>query len=237
MTIYLSQLSPWDTAFPNPNDAFDEPNGLLAMGGDLSPERLMEAYRNGIFPWYSLDEPILWWSPNPRAGFNPATFLPSKSLRKFQRKTNYTVTINQACHQVIEHCANCRGLEQTWITPEMISAYQRLHDLGYCHSVEVWLNNQLVGGFYGIAIGTIFCGESMFSLADNASKIALWQFCRHFYASGGTSIDCQMMNPHLASLGAEIVTRNEFLLQLSTEREKSVSNHCYQPQQLAIYTS
>lgn len=109
--------------------------------------------------------------------------------------------------------------EQTWITPEMISAYQRLHDLGYCHSVEVWLNNQLVGGFYGIAIGTIFCGESMFSLADNASKIALWQFCRHFYASGGTSIDCQMMNPHLASLGAEIVTRNEFLLQLSTERK------------------
>ena len=219
MTIYLPELDSSTYQFPHPSNALSEPNGLLAMGGDLSPKRLQTAYREGIFPWFSEGEPLLWWSPTPRGVFHPHTFMPSKSLKKFFRKSGYTVTINKACHDVIRHCASCRGPEQTWITEEMISAYQRLHTLGICHSVEVWSNGKLVGGFYGVEIGTVFCGESMFSLADNASKIALWQFCRYFSELGGTLIDCQMMNPHLESLGAETFERSLFLDHLYQQRD------------------
>ena len=234
MTIYIPEIDPSSLQFPDPSTALADPNGLLAFGGDLSPQRLRQAYRHGIFPWYSQGEPILWWSPTPRGIFIPQQFTPSKSLRKFMRKVSYTVSINHACHAVIRQCAESRGPEHTWITEEMINAYQKLHDEGNCHSVEVWQDQQLVGGFYGIAVGSVFCGESMFSLADNASKIALWYFCHHFSSHGGTLIDCQMMNPHLASLGARESNRSAFLTQLHQQRDSALPTACYHPQTLVL---
>ncbi|ELR65016.1 Leucyl/phenylalanyl-tRNA--protein transferase [Photobacterium marinum] len=218
--------------FPVTETALDEPNGLLAFGGDLRPERLISAYRHGIFPWYSDGEPILWWSPAPRAIFLPDQFKPSKSLRKYFRKSGYQVTLNKACHEVIRLCADSRGAEETWITDEMKQAYQLMHNLGHCHSVEVWRNDELIGGLYGIQVGTIFCGESMFSLADNASKIALWIFCQHFTAHGGTLIDCQIMNDHLASLGAVEIERGPFMQFLQLQRDAILKEGCFQPREL-----
>ncbi|KLV04737.1 leucyl/phenylalanyl-tRNA--protein transferase [Photobacterium aquae] len=232
MAIYLPELDPLSTDFPSPDTALADPNGLLAFGGDLSPERLISAYRQGIFPWFTDGEPLLWWSPAPRAVFIPNLFRPSKSLKKFFRKSGYRVTINHACHQVIRLCASTRGPDQTWITNDMIQAYQQLHDLGYCHSVEVWQNEKLVGGLYGIGMGHIFCGESMFSIADNASKIALWFFCRHFHCHGGQLIDCQVMNDHLASLGAAEIERPVFRDFLTGHRDAILKQGCFDPQQL-----
>ncbi|AJR08107.1 leucyl/phenylalanyl-tRNA--protein transferase [Photobacterium gaetbulicola] len=234
MAIYLPELDPVNTDFPAPETALADPNGLLAFGGDLRPERLVSAYRQGIFPWFSEGEPLLWWSPAPRAVFLPGQFQPSKSLRKFFRKSDYLVTLNHACHDIIELCATTRKAEETWITPEMIQAYQQLHDLGYCHSVEVWQQDKLVGGLYGISVGGIFCGESMFSLADNASKIALWLFCKHFNAHGGQLIDCQMMNDHLASLGAGEMERSLFTRFLHQQRDAILSEECYHSQELTF---
>ncbi len=233
MPIYLPELTAYNLNFPHPNSAMVDPNGLLAFGGDLQPERLLRAYQNGIFPWYNQGEPILWWSPAPRSVFYPEQFQPSKSLRKFQRKVGYRVTINQDCYRVIEQCALSRGLENTWISPDIQKAYQEMHCLGHCHSVEVWEGNTLVGGLYGIAVGRIFCGESMFSLATNASKIALWFFCRHFHRSGGQLIDCQVMNHHLQSLGAQELSREHFLNKLSQQPSNAALIDCYQPQTLS----
>lgn len=231
MTIYLPQLDSNETSpFPVIESALNDPDGLLAMGGDLSSVRLLNAYQHGIFPWYSSGDPILWWSPSIRGVFLPTQFSPSKSLRKFFRKSNYEVTINKSTAQVIELCASTRSAEETWIMPEMIDAYKQLATLGICHSVEVWCNNELVGGLYGLQIGQVFCGESMFSLQTNASKIALWQFCEHFVASGGQLIDCQMMNPHLESLGAIEMKRADFKIKLDQLANQTVSSHCYFPQ-------
>lgn len=231
MTIYLPQLDSNETSpFPVIESALNDPDGLLAMGGDLSSVRLLNAYQHGIFPWYSFGDPILWWSPSIRGIFLPAQFSPSKSLKKFFRKSNYEVTINKSTAQVIELCASTRSSEETWIMPEMIDAYKQLATLGICHSVEVWCNNELVGGLYGLQIGQVFCGESMFSLQTNASKIALWQFCEHFVASGGQLIDCQMMNPHLESLGAIEMKRADFKIKLDQLANQTVSSHCYFPQ-------
>lgn len=209
--------------FPNIESACTEPDGLLAWGGCLSPQRLIHAYRSGIFPWYCIDDPILWWSPSERGVFFPHQFKASRSLRKFQRKAQYQISLNKETSQVISLCASTRSEEETWITYEMIEAYQRLAELGWCHSVEVWHQGRLVGGLYGLIIGGIFCGESMFSLADNASKVALWWLCENFSASGGKLIDCQMMNPHLASLGAQPLPRNEFKKLLYQWRDLRVS--------------
>ncbi len=232
MTYYLPELDPYSFEFPSPSQAMSEPNGLLAHGGDLQPKRLLNAYQHGIFPWYSDNDPIMWWSPTPRAIINPKTFKPAKSLIKFQKKSRYTVTINHTPNTIIELCASSRGSEETWITSEMISAYQALANQQVCHSVEVWDNQQLIGGLYGIQIGTLFCGESMFSLKSNASKIALWYFCHHFAKQGGELIDCQMMNPHLLTLGAIEQTRDEFMLTLHTLKTKSVNAKCYTKQLL-----
>lgn len=234
MAIYLPELDPENTFFPKPETALDEPNGLLAFGGDLQPARLLAAYRQGIFPWYSNGEPILWWSPAPRAIFLPNEFKPSKSLRKFYRKSGYQITLNNACHDVIRQCADCRSPEETWITEDMIQAYQTMNNLGHCHSVEVWHQDKLVGGFYGLQIGSVFCGESMFSLADNASKIALWFFCRHFSDQGGTLIDCQVMNNHLESLGALEIPRAPFMQQLHQQRAAIIKPNSFVPQTLKI---
>ena len=232
MTIYLPQLAEDDVLFPSIDTALDEPNGLLAFGGDLSVERLINAYRHGIFPWFSEDDPLLWWSPDPRAMFDPTLFKPSKSLKKFLKKSDYTVSLNLATAKVIELCATSRGKDETWITLEMQHAYQQWAAQGGVHSVEVWQDNSLIGGLYGVAVGQLFCGESMFSLRDNASKIALWLFCQHFSQHQGVMIDCQMMNPHLASLGAQEISKREFQKSLLKLRDKSVTSHCYTPQWL-----
>jgi len=232
MAIYLHELAPDDFSFPSPYDALEDPNGLLAFGGDLNPERVYNAYQHGIFPWYGPGEPILWWSPSPRAVFDPKTFKPAKSVKKFQRKRQYLVSMNHATQQVIEMCAATRSPEQTWIHPEMKQAYGQLAKLGNCHSVEVWDAEQLVGGLYGVQIGQIFCGESMFSTKTNASKIALWYFCHHFAKHSGKLIDCQVMNSHLQSLGAIELPRNEFMKSLLSYKEQNVEPDCFKSQWL-----
>lgn len=180
MAIYLTELNCDELWFPSPLEALADPNGLLAFGGDLQPDRLLLAYQNGIFPWYGPGEPILWWSPSPRAVFNPKTFEPAKSLKKFQRKHQYKVSINQATERVIDLCASTRHEDETWLNEDMRDAYKQLAKSGHCHSVEVWHQEELIGGLYGLSIGKLFCGESMFSLKTNASKIALWYLCNHF---------------------------------------------------------
>lgn len=188
-------------------------NGLLAIGGDLLPERLILAYKNGIFPWYNEGEPIIWYSPNPRMVLFPKKLKISKSMRKIIRMGNFTVTFNQNFSEVIENCKNVKRNNQngTWITHEMKEAYQKLHDLGFAKSVEVWKSDKLVGGLYGIDLGNIFCGESMFSKTSNASKIAFIFLVKKIEKENYSIIDCQLYNEHLASLGAEEITRNEFL--------------------------
>ena len=232
MTLYLAELDSNEIWFPSNSEALSEPNGLLAYGGDLSVERLLFAYQNGIFPWYGPGEPILWWSPTPRAVFNPKTFKPSKSLKKFQKKNQYQVSINLNTHEVIDYCASTRCIEETWLNDDMRSAYKSLAKKGLCHSVEVWDDNTLIGGLYGVSIGSIFCGESMFSLKTNASKVALWYFCKHFNSHMGQIIDCQVMNDHLLSLGALELEREIFMQKLLSFKDKNLSENCFKKQWL-----
>ena len=198
--------------FPPLELALREPNGLLCAGGDLTPQRLVMAYLKGIFPWYSPGEPILWWSPDPRMVLFPAEFKLSRSLRKTLRKANYRVRLDTRFKAIIEACARTSRKDQagTWITPEIQAAYVKLHELGYAHSVETWLDDRLVGGLYGIAIGKMFYGESMFAHATDASKIALAHLVRFLADNGFGLIDCQMNTTHLASLGARDIPRSEF---------------------------
>ncbi len=229
---YITELDPNLILFPHPKQALESPDGLLAVGGDLSSRRLLKAYRNGIFPWYSADEPIMWWSPSVRGVIRPELFVANKSLRKAFRKGNYKVTINHVTQQVIDLCASTRDKDNTWITDEMRFAYHHLTELGLCHSFEVWENEQLVGGLYGLHIGQAFCGESMFSLQSNASKIAFWYLCQHFSQHGGQLIDCQLMNSHLKSLGVVEQNRADFLLELKQLKDRSVANDCFVKQQI-----
>ncbi|WP_104024493.1 leucyl/phenylalanyl-tRNA--protein transferase [Vibrio hyugaensis] len=231
MAIYLTELDD-SFAFPSPYEALNDPNGLLAFGGDLNPQRILTGYHQGIFPWYGPGEPILWWSPSPRAVFDPATFTPSKSLKKFQRKQQYKVTLNNATEHVIELCASTRPAEETWLNPEMQASYIALAKQGHCHSIEVWHDDQLVGGLYGISVGQLFCGESMFSLKDNASKVALWYLCEHLTSNQGQLIDCQVMNPHLRSLGAFELERDDFVQKLLSLRDKKINLETFEPQTL-----
>lgn len=209
-------LLPRTSRFPPIESALTEPNGLLAAGGDLSPERLLAAYRGGIFPWYSERDPILWWSPDPRMVLFPAEFAASRSLAKTLRNASYEVRLDSAFGRVTEACAAPReGAVGTWISAEMQAAYLRLHELGYAHSVETWIGGRLVGGLYGVAIGGVFYGESMFSRAKDASKIALAHLCRHLEHQGFAVIDCQMKTAHLASLGAREIRRSTFAVLLA----------------------
>ncbi|MGF1742070.1 leucyl/phenylalanyl-tRNA--protein transferase [Vibrio profundum] len=232
MAIYLTELDKTNYNFPSPYNAMEEPNGLLAFGGDLSPKRVLSAYQQGIFPWYGPGEPILWWSPSPRAVFDPVRFTPSRSLKKFHRKHQYQVSINQATTEVIKHCASVRSADETWIHDEMIEAYSALAKQGRCHSVEVWQEGRLIGGLYGLSLGKIFCGESMFSLEANASKVALWAFCDHFASCGGMLIDCQVMNDHLSSLGALELERDQFIQYLLSFRDEPIDSKCFHTQWL-----
>lgn len=225
MTLYLPCLDDLHGQFPPVKQALDEPNGLLAFGGDLQPKTILRAYQHGIFPWYSDDDPILWWSPNQRAVIQPSDFKPSKSLRKYMRKSNLTVTLNQATPTIIKLCASTRSVEETWITQEMQDAYIKLAHLGHCHSIEVWSEKTIVGGLYGLNIGQVFCGESMFSLTSNASKIAFWHLCHYFNNVGGKLIDCQIMNSHLLSLGVTEISRDSFISQLKHHGHQKIKLH------------
>jgi len=204
-----------DIFFPPVTQALRRPNGLLAAGGDLSPPRLLEAYRHGIFPWFNEDEPILWWSPDPRMVLFPAEFRISHSLRKTLRKGRHVVRLDSAFEQVMRACAAPReGASGTWIHEEMIAAYCELHRMGYAHSVETWLDGELIGGLYGVALGRMFYGESMFSRRTDASKIALAHLAAQLKRWNFGMIDCQMNTPHLASLGAREIPRKEFIARL-----------------------
>lgn len=213
-------MIPWlnaDEAFPPLAQALGEPNGLLAAGGDLSPERLLQAYRQGIFPWYSPGQPILWWSPDPRMVLFPGELKVSRSLAKRLRKDDYEIRFDTAFREVMLQCALTErpGQDGTWITADIVEGYCRLHALGHAHSVETWMEGELVGGVYGVAIGRMFYGESMFHHATDASKLAFVHLVRRLQGEGFGMLDCQMKTAHLASLGAREISRDEFSQRLS----------------------
>ncbi len=215
--LYLLEGTDPNTPFPDPNTAETEPNGLLAVGGDLSPRRLLNAYCQGLFPWYSEDQPILWWSPDPRMVLYPTELHVSRRLRKTLRRGRLEVSVDRAFEAVIQACAGPRrGATGTWLLSEMIDAYRRLHALGHAHSVETWLEGELVGGLYGVAQGAAFFGESMFSTVPDASKVALVSLVEHCLRTGIELIDCQVYSEHLESLGAREIPRSEFLEQIGT---------------------
>jgi leucyl/phenylalanyl-tRNA--protein transferase len=207
-------MIPWLTPhapFPPLEAALAKPNGLLAAGGDLSPQRLLEAYRCGIFPWFNAGEPILWWSPDPRMVLLPSELKISRSLNKVLHKGNYEIRMDSAFNQVMQACAAPRnGQSGTWIHPEMILAYAALHETGLAHSVETWVDGELMGGLYGVSQGKMFFGESMFSRIPDASKIAFVHLVRQLQRWDFGMIDCQMKTAHLASFGAREIPRIEF---------------------------
>ena len=201
--------------FPSPEQASAE--GIVAVGGDLQPERVMLAYRKGIFPWFESDDFLLWWSPDPRMVLFPDQLKISKSMRTVLRKKRFEVTFNKAFDQVVEACAKVKrfGQNGTWITPGLMEVYSTLDTQGHAHSVEVWEEGSLVGGLYGIDLGTVFCGESMFSKSSNASKVALIFLVKELKKNKYELIDCQVPTQHLASMGAEPISRTKFLTFLS----------------------
>jgi len=205
--------------FPPVKNANDE--GLLAIGGDLSPERLLLAYKSGIFPWFNEDELVLWWSPDPRMVLFPEKVKVSKSMGRLLKQNEFQLTQNKAFKEVMEHCSEIprKGQQGTWITANMIKAYTKLHEMGFAKSYEVWQEKRLVGGLYGIDLGHVFCGESMFSLVNNASKFAFINLAKELQVKNYQLIDCQVYTQHLESLGAEEIPRKKFIeiLQGSTE--------------------
>lgn len=214
--------------FPDVNNAWKDPNGILAAGGDLSVERLINAYCQGIFPWYNEGEPILWWSPDPRCVLNPSELKVSKSLKKTIKKQKYTITFDKCFKDVISACALPReeisdNETGTWISDEMQQAYIQLHKAGYAHSVECWLDDELVGGLYGLAIGKVYFGESMFSKASDASKVAFATLCEKLKDNDFELIDGQVDSPHLITLGFQLIKREDFvrkLTKLTKDKEK-----------------
>lgn len=207
----LTWLKRDDFSFPPLETALREPNGLLAAGGDLRPERLLAAYRHGCFPWYQEGQPLLWWSPDPRTVLFPDELHVSRSLRKRMRNGDYRVTFDKAFAEVIQGCAGPRSYaDGTWITTPMQDAYVRLHEMGVAHSVEVWQQGQLVGGLYGLAMGELFFGESMFSRATDASKVGFVTLVERLREWGFALIDCQMPTRHLESFGARSIPRAAF---------------------------
>jgi leucyl/phenylalanyl-tRNA--protein transferase len=225
---WISSDDPPD-AFPAIESAFDVPDGLLAAGGDLSPDRLLYAYRHGIFPLYDEGQPILWWSPDPRCVLRPHEYHVSRRLRRSLSRSELEVSFNQAFSDVITACAEDRsGQQGTWITDDMAHAYTRLHEQGWAHSIEIWHERQLVGGLYGLAIGQAFFGESMFSRHSNASKAAMLALCQQMVSHDFEILDCQVESPHLISLGASLMPRSRFAAVLRRAC-KSGSQFCEWP--------
>ena len=221
----ITWLAPTDAprAFPDVSLALCEPDGLLAAGGDLSSERLLAAYRCGIFPWYEQGQPILWWSPDPRCVLWPRNLHISRRLAREIRKCSFTIRYNRAFDDVVRACAAPRRHQsETWITTDMMAAFRRLHSEGWAYSVEVWDEAALVGGLYGLAIGRAFFGESMFSAATSASKMALLALVRHMLDNGIEILDCQVVSPHLETLGATMLPRSEFVKRLDEACEPAV---------------
>jgi leucyl/phenylalanyl-tRNA--protein transferase len=212
----MSNRLPDTSFFPPVETALADPNGLLAMGGDLSVKRLLDAYRHGIFPWFNPGEPILWWSPDPRMVLVPGEVRVTRSLAKRMRNAGFELRVDSAFAEVMRACAEPReGAGGTWISPAIVAAYSRLFDAGYAHSVETWHDGRLVGGLYGVAIGRMFYGESMFSREPDASKVAVVRLARQLQRWGFGLIDCQMETAHLASLGARTVPRTAFTARLA----------------------
>lgn len=216
----ITWLAPDSIEFPDTSLALDEPNGLLAAGGDLSCDRLVAAYSRGIFPWFSDNQPLLWWSPNPRLVLFPPKLHISRSTRKLANKQPFEIMVDSDFDSVVHACATApRNGEGTWITDDMCEAYSKLHRLGYAHSIEAWQNGNLVGGLYGVAIGKVFFGESMFSLVSGASRIAFTTLCIQLGKWGFRLIDCQVNTNYLLSFGAEEIDREHFesILQVSIQ--------------------
>lgn len=234
MTAQLTILDLTSIDFPPANFALSDPDGLLAIGGDLSLPRLISAYKSGIFPWFNQGEPIMWWCPSKRAVLNVGAINISRSLRKLARQNKYTVSVNTHFSEVINSCIKQREHhEGTWITPEMKAAYIALHKAGIAHSVEVFNSQQmLVGGLYGIMANNVFCGESMFHFESNCSKLAFWALHNHLKHNDIQLIDCQIDNPHLASLGVTSISRAQFLAKLNTDVVIKQNATMWQPQQL-----
>ncbi len=240
MRQMLYQLNIKDLAFPPIEHALTEPNGLLAVGGDLHPQRLINAYSQGIFPWFSENDPLMWWSPDPRAIIKLNDLRINRTLRKALKKSSYKITLNTAFEQVIKLCANApfRG-DGTWILPEMQAAYVNLHRLSFAHSIEVWQTNpcdkpELVGGLYGVAINGFFSGESMFYTSTNASKFALIALAKLLSSIGVNFIDCQLLNNFLADMGAIEISRENFVSYQQTAINKAVATSFWQPCELPI---
>jgi leucyl/phenylalanyl-tRNA--protein transferase len=207
---WLSDSDSPDT-FPDVEHALSEPDGLLAAGGDLSSARLRAAYAQGIFPWYEEGQPILWWSPDPRCVLWPDDLHVSRRLRQQVRNSSAELRVNHAFRDVVEQCAGERRSQQgTWITEDMKCAYQALHEEGWAHSIEIWEEDMLTGGLYGLCIGRVFFGESMFSLRPNTSKMAMLGLATHMRSAGLELIDCQVVSPHLVTMGAKMMPRSEF---------------------------
>lgn len=223
--MYLARLEDDpSTPFPPLETARVEPNGLLACGGDLSTTRLMNAYRHGIFPWYAKGDPILWWSPDPRAVFDTSALHLSRRLRRQWRHCNWTIQIDRDFADVVSGCAHTprRGRHGTWILPEMQTAYQALYHLGHAHCVSVCANDRLIGGIYGVLAGPVFCGESMYGSESGASTLALAALCRLLGQHGVTWLDAQMHTPHLARLGARMISRVEYQHRLAADPSPSL---------------
>jgi len=209
--LYLVKNKKMAVNFPDITDALKNPNGLLAIGGDLDETRLLNAYQKGIFPWFNEGQPILWWTPNPRCILKPNKIHISHSLKRCLRKNKFQITYNKNFANVISQCSINRNKDNdTWLTPDMKKAFINLHKSGYAHSVECWHNKELVGGLYGIAMGKIFFGESMFSRMSNTSKITLVHLAKRLEEMNFQLIDCQISSKHLQTLGAELITRNQF---------------------------
>ena len=203
-----------DYKFPSPQSATNK--GVVAVGGDLNPLRILEAYKNGIFPWFNDDENLMWWSPDPRMILFPEKIKISKSFKSFLKKKEYRVSFNENFEDVIESCSNIKRVNQkgTWITNGLKQSFIKLHQMGYAHSVEVWQNGVIIGGLYGLDLGNIFCGESMFSIKSNASKVGLYFLCQELKHNNYRFIDCQVPSQHLRTLGAVEISRDNFLKKL-----------------------
>ena len=238
MSLY--QLNDNSLAFPPVELALTEPNGLLAVGGDLQPQRLINAYSQGIFPWFSANDPLLWWSPDPRAIINVADLRINRTLRKALKKSPYKITLNTAFEQVIALCSDAPFRDDgTWILPDMQRAYVNLHQLGFAHSIEVWQKKSfnettLVGGLYGVAINGFFSGESMFYTSPNASKFALVALAQLLSSMEIDFIDCQLLNDFLSDMGATEISRENFLVFKQTAINKEVAADFWQPRELSI---
>lgn len=235
MPIYLPELREDPAWFPPLSQALSEPDGLLAIGGDLSLPRLIHAYRSAVFPWFGEEDPLLWWSPSTRAVFEPGKLQLNRSLRKYQKQQQYRFSCNQAFAEVVRQCAAPRHSQSgTWIVPQMQQAYLALHQAGVAHSIEVWRDNMLVGGLYGLSIGGLFCGESMFNREANTAKLALVLLQQHLQSYSEGWIDCQMPNPFLLQLGVKPLPRSAYLALLHQLKNDAIPIHCWSAQSLEL---